>query len=308
MGTVSRMVRILGPLAALALLVGLGASAPVTAARSAEPRSAAVPSAVIVAAGDIACRPQAYVTPSRCRHAATAQAAVSLKPDRVLALGDLQYEIGNFDAFRSVYGETWGVLKPKTWPVVGNHEYRTPGARGYYRYFSNATTAPGYYRREINGWQVFVLNSNCDQVDCLAERNWLRNRLIANPSRCALIAMHHPRFSSGLEHGSTAAMRPFWAVAQRHGVDLALSGHDHDYERFRVQDTTGHADPEGIQQIVVGTGGKSLYPKGAPAPGSVKFLNGYFGVLKLTLRPAGWSWQFRDTGLTLRDSGSLACR
>ena len=44
------------------------------------------------------------------------------------------------------------------------------------------------------------------------------------------------------------------------------------------------------------------------SPGSVKFLNGYFGVLKLTLRPAGWSWQFRDTGLTLRDSGSLACR
>lgn len=299
------MVRLLAVVTAAALLAGSGTAA--TAEESPPARAAAVPSAVIVAAGDIACAPGSYVGPRKCRQDATARAAQALNPNRVLVLGDLQYPNGSLPDFRASYGNSWGLFKPKTWPVVGNHEYQTPGARGFYRYFDRQVAPPGYYRRTINGWQVFVLNTNCDKIDCQKQRNWLRNRLITNPSRCALIAMHHPRFSSGLEHGSDASMKPFWEIGQRYGADLVLSGHDHDYERFRVQDSTGHADPEGMQQLVVGTGGKSLYPMGRKAAGSQKFVS-EFGVLKLTLRPLGWSWQFRNTALTLRDSGSSTCR
>ena len=300
------MLRCIAVVAVTAVLAGSGANA--SADESRPGRANAVPKAVIVAAGDIACAPRAYVGPRRCRQEATARAAEALNADRVLALGDLQYETGSFPDFLASYGNSWGLLKPKTWPVVGNHEYKTPRARGFFRYFDRQTEAPGYYRRTINGWQVFVLNSNCDRIDCQRERNWLKNRLIAHPSRCALIAMHHPRFSSGSEHGSNAGMKPFWEIAQRYGVDLVLSGHDHDYERFRVQNSTGHADPEGMQQLVVGTGGKSLRPMGTRAAGSLRFLDDWFGVLKLTVRPLGWSWQFRDTALNLRDSGSSACR
>lgn len=303
----ARMTRALGLIAALVLLAGCGASPTETARLANEAAPAATTSAVIVAVGDIACPPGKPVTRTTCRQAATARAAAAIKPARVIPLGDLQYETGNYNAYLGSYAKSWGRFRPITWPVIGNHEYRTPGARGTYRYLAGLITAPGWYRKEINGWQVYLLNSNCDQVDCAAERNWLRNQLITHPSRCALIAMHHPRFSSGFEHGSNPSMRGFWRIARSYGVDVALAGHDHDYERFALLDEDGRRDPKGIHGFVVGTGGKSLYAKGTTAPGSQRFIS-RFGVLKMTLRTYGYSWQFRDTALNVRDSGTSACR
>lgn len=272
-------------------------------------RLAATPTATLVAVGDIACPPGARVTRTTCRQTATYRAAAALAPTRVMVLGDNQYQSGSYRAFTHSYATSWGKLRRITWPVVGNHEYKTPGARGYYRYFAKRQPgAPGYYRRTLNGWQLYVLNSNCGKVDCVAEAQWLDREMTAHPSRCSLIAMHHPRFSSGGEHGSSTTMRRFWNVAYAHGADLALSGHDHDYERFAPMTPGGKVDTaHGIRQFVSGGGGRSLYPKGTPVPGSQVFQSA-FGVLRLTLTPTGYSWQFVGPKLRVRDSGSAACR
>jgi hypothetical protein len=261
----------------------------------------------VVAVGDVACPPGAPVTRRTCRQGATARAAVALQPERVLALGDLQYQTGRYRAFKRSYDRSWGQLRSITWPVPGNHEYETAGARGYYRYFAaQQPGAPGWYRRELNGWQLFFLNSNCTKVDCVAERAWLAQEMAAHASSCSLIAFHHPRFSSG-EHGSNRAMRHFWQIADAHGADLALSGHDHDYERFVPMDSAGAPDPNGIQQFVSGGGGRSLYPRESSAPGSQIFLK-RFGVLELELGAGDYSWKFRTPRLRVRDSGSATCR
>ncbi|MCX6396849.1 MAG: metallophosphoesterase [Propionibacteriales bacterium] len=272
------------------------------------PRTAAVPSVTVVAAGDIACAPGATVTATTCRQASTARLAASLKPNRVIALGDLQYPNGSYSDFLNSYAKSWGALKSITMPVAGNHEYQTPGAAGYYRYFKDRSPgAKGYYRRVINGWQIFVLNSNCDKISCADQRTWLASAMAANPSKCSLIASHHPRFSSGGEHGSSTFMKPFWQIAARYGVDVALSGHDHDYERFALLNPSGQRSSTGIRQFVSGAGGRSHYAKGTTVPGSEKFLSTPFGVLKLTLRPAGYSWQFVGTNGRVLDSGTSAC-
>ena len=269
--------------------------------------AATSPTAKVVAVGDIACPPGAPVTRRTCRQAATARAAAALQPERVLALGDLQYQTGRYRAFKRSYDKSWGKLRSITWPMPGNHEYETSGARGYYRYFAaEQPGAPGWYRRELNGWQLFFLNSNCTKVDCVAERAWLAQEMAAHPSTCSLIAFHHPRFSSG-EHGSNRNMRHFWQIADAHGADLALSGHDHDYERFVPMDSTGAPDPNGIQQFVSGGGGRSLYPRESSAPGSQIFLE-RFGVLELDLGAGDYSWNFRTPRLRVRDSGSATCR
>jgi len=39
---------------------------------------------------------------------------------------------------------------------------------------------------------------------------WLKSDLAANEKDCTLAYMHHPRFSSGEEHGSTPEVRPLW--------------------------------------------------------------------------------------------------
>ena len=90
---------------------------------------------------------------------------------------------------------------------------------------------------------------------------------------------------------------------------MALSGHDHDYERFAPKNPWGRVQGRrGVQQFVAGTGGKSLYPKSHSVRGSHRFINSRFGVLELILGPAGYSWAFRDLRLRVRDSGHRSCR
>jgi len=77
----------------------------------------------LVAAGDIACRPELVETATTCRQARTADLVETLAPDAVAALGDNQYEHGEFDNFMAAYDPTWGRFFDITHPAVGNHEY-----------------------------------------------------------------------------------------------------------------------------------------------------------------------------------------
>lgn len=277
------------------------------AARTVAPRAAAVTGPTIVVVGDIACRPGDATTAKTCRHAATARLAAKVKPKRVIAVGDLQYEKGELSHFRASYDPTWGALKRITRPVPGNHEYNTPGATGYYSYFG--LSAPGYKSIKVGTWRIYLLNSMCSEVgvDCAAQRDWLRQKMDANPSTCSAIVTHYPRYSSGA-HGSTAAMAGFWRIAQKRGADVAFAGHDHDYERFAAMNADGEMRKSGLRSFVVGTGGKSLYRKRTDAKGSQFFRADKFGVLVMTLGDGSYSWKFRALGGIVRDRGSARCR
>src|SRR5581483_10081062 len=86
--------------------------------------------------------------------------------------------------------------------------------------------------------------------------------------------------------------------------------HDHDYERFAPQTPTGvRDDAKGILEIVVGTGGNSLYswPGGAIANSVIRDA-GTYGVIKMTLWPTSYDWQFVPVaGATFSDKGSALC-
>lgn len=294
-------------LAALTLVLAACGTEPEgdTAAPAAQQRAASV---LVATVGDIACPPGKPASGNTCRQAATARLAVSVKrPQVVITLGDNQYEEGTFWQFANSYHKSWGLLRAKTFPTVGNHEYRTSGARGYFRYFQGRTTpSPGYYRKVVNGWQVYFLNSNCRFVNCVTQRAWLDREMDAHPSRCSLIAMHHPRYSSG-EHGNQAVARGFWDIALAHRADVALAGHDHNYERFVRLGNSGSYSPRGMVSYVVGTGGKNLYPRGSTRPGSRIFYNQRHGLLYLGLQPGGWTWEFRTIDNVVKDRGTGTC-
>jgi len=294
------------------LLLGGCASASVTvdtampASGSIAPRVTIPPGSVkVVAVGDIACPPGSRVTPTTCKQAATARLAQQVDPRWVIALGDLQYPTGRLADFQASYDVSWGALKARTKPVPGNHEYYTAGAKGYYSYFGRRP--PGYSATDIGSWRVYLLNSNCDRIDCARERAWLRADLETHPHACSAIVMHHPRYSSGAEHGSNPAMAGFWRIADDHGVDLALAGHDHDYERFHRMDAYGHRTSTGIVGFVSGTGGKSLYGLGTRVPGSAYFQSSRFGVLVLWLGDGGFAWRYRTVDGVVRDAGDASC-
>ena len=63
-------------------------------------------------------------------------------PRAVLPLGDNQYGGGSLWSYRASYDRTWGRFIGRAYPTPGNHEYKTSGAAGYYRYFGSRAAAP----------------------------------------------------------------------------------------------------------------------------------------------------------------------
>lgn len=304
--------RRLGALLATAALVLTGcAGAPGREADGPTAEPAATTTTWIATAGDIACPPGQAAGGNTCRQAATARLILNVKkPYRVLTLGDNQYEDNTLWEYRNSYAKSWGLFYGKTWPGIGNHEYHTAGARGFFDYFHDripSTPGPAYYRQALNGWQIYVLNSNCSKISCTAERDWLNRAMNAHPSTCSLIAMHHPRYSSGYEHGNSVEAVGFWKIALAHRADVSLAGHDHDYERFVRMNNSAQYSPTGMVSYVVGTGGKNLYGLGTRKPGSRVFFNQRHGVLYLGLRPGGWSWEFRTIDNVVKDHGTGTC-
>jgi hypothetical protein len=196
---------------------------------------------------------------------------------------------------------------------VGNHEYHTAGASGYFSYFGAAAGDPtkGYYSYDIGTWHIIALNSNCSRVGGCGvgspQEQWLKADLAAHPNMCTLAYWHHPRFSSG-DHGSNTSYDAFWKAIYAAGVEIVLNGHDHSYERFAPQNPSGAADPNGIQEFVVGTGGKNHYAFGTIKANSVVRNSDTYGVLKLTLHPTSYDWQFvPEAGKTFTDTGTRNC-
>jgi hypothetical protein len=270
------------------------------------------PVATLVAAGDIA---SCLVTGDEATAKLLDEVAGAVPGATVITLGDHVYDYGSASEFSNCYAPNWGRHRGRTRPAVGNHEYWTPGASGYYGYFGAVAGAPdkGYYSYDAGAWHVVVLNSNCEIVSCVPgspQEQWLRADLAASTARCQLAYWHHPRFNSGAFHGNNLFVAPLWSALFDHGADVVLNGHEHVYERFGPQRPDAVPDPAfGVRQFTVGTGGKEHYFNfAAPQPNSEVRNSDTFGVLQLTLRTDGYDWRFLpEAGRTFTDSGSGAC-
>jgi hypothetical protein len=241
---------------------------------------------VLVGAGDIA----------ECGSIGAPATALLLDtiPGTVFTAGDNAYPSGSDDDFANCYDPTWGRHKARTRPALGNHEYLTPEAAGYFNYFGAAAgeRGKGYYSYELGRWHVVVLNSNIPLDAGSPQDQWLRADLAATPTQCVFAYWHHPLFSSGDNHGNQDFVRPLWDALYQYGADLVVVGHEHVYERFAPQRPDGSADPAtGIRQFTVGTGGAGVYAFGTPLPNS-ESRGTSRGVIKLTLRDGGYDWKF----------------
>jgi hypothetical protein len=287
----------------------------------------------VAAAGNIACDPSnpdflgGAGTTETCASKATSDVMVGRKLDALLTLGDAQYECGGLQAYLQSYGPTWGRLKAITHPAIGNHDVVTNvgtacdasgGGGGYFAYFGAAAgpAGRGYYSFNLGAWHLVSLNTNCDRVACgpgSPQQRWLRADLAAHPAACTIAFFHEPRFASvsGTEtshFGGHRTLDTLWRALAAAHADVALTAHNHAYERFAPQDPDARADPRGIREFVVGTGGRSHHPFFDTAANSVVRDAGTFGVLELRLRAARYSWRFLPAaGGTFTDAGSGDC-
>lgn len=256
--------------------------------------------ATLLAAGDVAnCNGQEAATGALLQQLA----------GTVAVLGDLAYPDGSVETFRDCYDPTWGPVKDRTRPAIGNHDVHTDDGGPYYDYFG-AAAGPrglGYYSYDVGAWHVVVLNTNCDLVGGCGVNSpqmaWLRDDLAdAGPNIVAY--WHHPRFSTG-SHGDTPWISALWRELDEAGADLVLSGHDHSYQRFEPMDADGNPTADGMRQFVVGTGGTTLTGFLNERPGVESRQHTVHGILELTLEQCGYAWQFHGIDGQTHDTGSF---
>jgi hypothetical protein len=266
--------------------------------------------AVLLAAGDIA----------ECDQPgdeATARLLAEHPTATIAALGDLAYQHGTPEEFRRCFGPSWGRFRNRIRPAAGNHDHATENAGGYLEYFGVRAGPAGLYRYsyDLGAWHVVVLNAVCGGAasgcSVPTQITWLRSDLAAHPNSCTLALMSAPRFSSGSVHGNNTSMQTYWGELAQAGVEFVMSGDDHDYERFAAMNAAGQADPNGMRQWVVGSGGRSHYPfvpDGVVRANSEVREDATYGILRLVLRAGAYEWEFiPEAGKSFVDSGSETC-
>ena len=189
-------------------------------------------------------------------------------------------------------------------------------AAGYFKYYAGAakvgTSGEGWYSYDIGSWHLVAINSNCPNKSCGtsgAQYQWLANDLATHKNQCIAAYWHIPLWSSG----GRAAPNTQQIVNQLYSAhaDVILNGHDHIYERFAPQNSSGGSDPtRGIVEFIAGTGGANHTSLATTAANSVYRDDKNFGVLKLTLHPASYDYAFVNTAGTVLDSNGstpVAC-
>jgi hypothetical protein len=124
---------------------------------------------------------------------------------------------------------------------LGNHD---EPAQRFYRLFNMG--GERYYTFERGPVQFFGLDSTLMTREQLV---WLELGLERSTARWKIAYFHHPLYSSGMRHGPELVLRgALEPLLGTHGVQVVFAGHEHFYERMRLQ--------RGIQHFITGSGGQ----------------------------------------------------
>ena len=294
------------PRAALAALVLTGGLAVVG-----PPRAGAV-TVSILAMGDVAgCTPDHQPKASK----ATVDLIAGL-PGQLAILGDVvQGPSAKLVDYKNCFDPFWGRFRSRTRPVPGNHDYLAAGAKGYFDYWGSIGGArgQGYYAWQAGGWRVYALNSNCSAASGCGEGSPMYT-LAAGPAGQQLRRPASSRTSTTAggrgactdptrrcrrSTTSSTGPAPSWSCRD---TTTPTSGSP-------PLDPNGQRDPDGIVQVIAGTGGASHYGFTGKGPAPTVKNNTTFGVVALDLSDSSWSLRFvPEAGKSFRDSANGQCR
>mgnify|MGYP001589910746 CR=1 FL=1 len=223
--------------------------------------------------------------------------------DFIVGVGDIAYNSGTFVDFdKRFFNQLSGkgdrgdgvhsILTSRPFfPVLGNHEYdnrKDSLPDGFLQSFSNpvADDIPSsekerYYSFDSGDAHFVVIDSMKFQGRSSAALDamlaWLDHDLGHTQKKWRIVFYHHAIFAHG-PHGTygdiheNRGMRQRLApIMQKHGVQLAINGHDHLYERSKRLQVDGNGkivrdskcrvieSEKGIVYVTVGIGGYDLH-------------------------------------------------
>jgi len=142
----------------------------------------------------------------------------------------------------------------KFYASLGNHDSRE---QRHYQHYNMDGNLYYTFKAPKEDVRFFALESTYMDPD---QMKWIEDELKKSGEKWKIVYFHHPLYSSSRTHGSQvklrAALEPLFV---QYNVTLVLNGHDHAYERIKLQN--------GIQYFVEGSSGqlrKGDLRKGSP--------------------------------------------
>jgi hypothetical protein len=221
----------------------------------------------------------------------------------VLMLGDNIYEAPlSADDYRLKFEQPYAALLAAGvdfYAVLGNHDdarevdyplFKMNGQR-YYSF----RPPEDLLARLTTRVEFFALDTTNPDG---AQMQWLAERLAASKAEWKICFLHHPIYTSGRYRSASRVYRQMLEpLFVRYGVDAAFSGHEHIYQRSRLQ--------RGVQYFVSGGAGSIRRGDGVPSPLIARSYSDdlHFMLVELDRDEMHFQAQTR-TGLII-DAGSL---
>jgi hypothetical protein len=153
--------------------------------------------------------------------------------DALLLLGDNSYPAGDPSTLDSVVFRPFARVlgHAELLAILGNHDVMDGHAAGQV----DALGMPGrWWSRQLD--DVLVVGLDSTLADDPAQEAWLERTLADTTALWKIVMVHHPPYSAGYQGSNDAVRATFSPLFERHGVQLVLSGHDHDYQRSKPID------------------------------------------------------------------------
>ncbi|MFS6827562.1 metallophosphoesterase [Cyanobium sp. ATX 6F1] len=171
--------------------------------------------------------------------------------DLVVLGGDNIYPNGDIAQIKDMFTIPYKSLLEAGVPfhaVLGNHDIRTGNGNPQVAYPPFGMKGRWYNLRR-GPVEFFMLDTNVN-ADWGRQLPWLQQALAASAAPWKVVVGHHPIYSSGYYGNDGAAQARLGPLFRRHGVQLYINGHDHNYERTKPI--------AGTTYLVVGGGGAYL--------------------------------------------------
>ena len=209
-----------------------------------------------------------------------AQSILSNQPSLVIHTGDVVYygsggNGGNIDLYQRNYFNYYSSTMSSVpfFPTPGNHDYvnnlapylavhalpsdTTPAADSG-RYYSYDWGNVHFISLDAHGSLDAAVNSGGPMLQ------WLEDDLRTTRKFWRVVYFHYPPFAAGpnMNDPHSAWVRQFVIpILETYGVQIALSGHEHSYQRSQPIRKFNFVTPDiGTTYISSGGGGASLYP------------------------------------------------
>lgn len=190
--------------------------------------------------------------------AAVAAQLLSVPIDLVIHVGDLAYANGTLPELEANHFAMYRDLQSSIpiFPALGDHDWVTDDAGPYREVYTLPETggpAAGerWYSFDWGTVHVTVMDAISGARE---QRAWVEADLAGTDRPWRIVVAHTPPYSSGFHGSSTGFRQDYAPLFERYGVQLVVSGDDHDYERT--------VPLGGVTYLVTGGGGRSVRPVG----------------------------------------------